>query len=43
MAICFNCGALMHEDDMGKHVCNPANVVKKGKEKIPSTTEKDIL
>ena len=35
MALCTICGAIMHDDDAAKHICNPANVPTKGKEYHP--------
>jgi len=42
MAICTLCGAILHADDTDKHICNPANIPQKGKEKTPTTTEKVV-
>ena len=42
MALCLKCGAILHEDDLGNHKCRAENLVEKGKEKIPTTTEAAI-
>lgn len=42
MALCTNCGAVMHPDDMERHVCDAADVPVKGKLKRITTTEKAI-
>lgn len=42
MAICTNCGTILHEDDIKNHICNPLTIAEKGKEKTPTTTEKVI-
>lgn len=39
MAICFNCGAIMQEEDMGNHKCKSENVPKKGEELKPTFTK----
>ena len=39
MALCLNCGAILHEQDVFKHICKTENKAVKGKEKIPTTTE----
>jgi len=42
MAICMKCGAVFHDDDIAKHICDAANLPAKGKEKNPQTTEKNV-
>ena len=42
MAICTNCGAVIHQDDIYKHICELAKIPEKGKEKIPMTTDKAV-
>lgn len=39
MAICLNCGTILHEEDSEKHKCKIDKIPKKGKEFIPTTTE----
>jgi hypothetical protein len=33
MAICTNCGTIIHDDDVEFHICNPDTIATKGKEK----------
>ena len=33
MAICTDCGTLMHKDDTATHTCNPADVPSQGNPK----------
>lgn len=40
--ICTICGAIMHEEDVKKHICKPANIPAKGIEKIPTTTNSSV-
>jgi 5-methylcytosine-specific restriction endonuclease McrA len=42
MAICTNCGAILHKDDVFKHICKAENVAVKGTEKIPTTVDATI-
>lgn len=42
MALCFKCGAVMHDEDAPKHVCNPVNVPVKGKELQPQKLAVDV-
>jgi hypothetical protein len=39
MSICTNCGAIIHPEDVEKHVCNPINAAVKGVEKQPLLSE----
>jgi hypothetical protein len=34
MAICTRCGAIIHEEDMVKHICKSENIPAKGQEII---------
>jgi uncharacterized membrane protein len=38
MGICTQCGVIMNDADIGKHVCNPADVPSVGTAKKPTTT-----
>lgn len=31
MAVCTKCGCVMHDDDVENHICNDADIPKKGK------------
>lgn len=31
MALCTQCGTLLHDDDARNHICNPLDIVEKGK------------
>jgi hypothetical protein len=42
MALCTKCGAIMHDDDADKHICDITKVPEKGKEKIPMNTDKVV-
>lgn len=42
MALCTQCGAILHEEDMNKHKCLQANIPIKGKEKLPNTVEANV-
>jgi hypothetical protein len=42
MAICTKCGAILHEDDLKKHICLAANLPTKGKELHPQTLAVDV-
>jgi hypothetical protein len=33
----------MHDDDIKKHICDTANLPIKGKEKVPTTTDKVVI
>jgi hypothetical protein len=33
MAICTQCGRIIHDEDVDKHICNPSEIPTKGKEK----------
>lgn len=39
MAICTQCGTVMHDTDMREHRCDEAAVPKKGEEFKPVTTK----
>jgi len=39
MALCSDCGAIIHKEDVASHICNELNLPQKGKEKQPQTTE----
>lgn len=38
--ICTKCGSIVHDEDWPKHICT--NPVQKGKEKVPTMTEKNV-
>ena len=38
MAICTNCGYILNNEDMGKHVCKAADIPVAGTAKKPTTT-----
>ena len=42
MAICTNCGVLMHYDDMAQHKCKTEDLPTKGIEKKPTTTNRAL-
>ena len=47
MALCTNCGTLMHEDDVpsrvGGHVCDPADLPEKGKPIKKGKTKLEVI
>jgi len=43
MSICTNCGAIMHPEDVLKHICKAGNIPVKGTEKLPTTTGSAVL
>lgn len=42
MAICTQCGAIMMDEDMTSHKCDPINLPTKSKEKIPTSVISDM-
>ena len=42
MAICLNCGNIIHDEDMRAHKCDITQIPEKGTEKKPLTTDKAV-
>lgn len=42
MAICTQCGLIMNDADIPKHVCAPSDLPSKGMAKKPTTTDKPV-
>jgi len=42
MALCTQCGAVFHDDEINDHVCDEADIPKKGEKHQPKYDKKSI-